>query len=83
MFLVFNREMTLFFSNPKGREGILLQQEEREEEEETASELPRGPCSWGVQQPGAHWALFSLPVPTRPPDAKNRLIGKDPYAGKG
>ena len=54
MFLVFNREMPLFFffPNPKGREGILLQQEEKEEEEETASGLPCGPCWWGCDSPG-------------------------------
>ena len=82
MFLVFHREVPLFFFNPKGREGILLQP--------GGERGGRGDCLGaamrtllvGVWQPGAHWALFSLPVPTWPPDAKNQLIGKDPNAGK-
>ena len=45
MFLVFNREMPLFFPpNPKGREGILLQQEEKEEEVQGLRDRRAGPA---------------------------------------
>ena len=83
MFLVFNREMPLFF--------FPQSQGERRHFAATGGERGgRGDClraaMWtllvGVRQPGAHWALSSLPVPTWPSDAKNRLIGKDPDAGK-
>ena len=63
LFLIGKCHFFFFFPNPKGREGILLQQVEKEEEEETASGLPCGPCWWGCDSPGltGHFPLCQSP----------------------